>query len=345
MRILITNVGLASRTGSELYIAELATRLRRSGHLPVVYTQILGPLGQALAEQGIAVVTDLQRIEERPDIIHGQHHLETVSACLAFPSTPAIHVCHGWLPWEELPPTLATIMTYVAVGPVTRERIVTHVRLDGRPVETVPVHYDDDGITPRGEIAPQPRRAIIYSNRVTPKSDASRAIAEACAQRGIEVRGVGMGFGAVVQHPMQAFGNCDLVFATGRGALEAIAANCGVVVCDQDGLAGFATRDRLDGIDGVLNLSSRSKRRLTAAEIGAEIDRYDADLVREAGAHIRATRPAARAVARYLEIYEDAITRFRDSPPSHEALLRDASRYLQSLAPMLRGRVDAGTRN
>ncbi len=40
-----------------------------------------------------------------PDIIHGQHHAETMTALLHFASVPAVFFfCHGWRPPEEEPP-------------------------------------------------------------------------------------------------------------------------------------------------------------------------------------------------------------------------------------------------
>ena len=48
MRILLTNTALAYRTGSELYVVELALALRARGHDPVVYSAVLGELAGEL---------------------------------------------------------------------------------------------------------------------------------------------------------------------------------------------------------------------------------------------------------------------------------------------------------
>src|SRR5436309_3196611 len=74
-------------------------------------------------------LTDEERIDAlallagAPDLIHGQHHLETMTALLCFPGTPGIFVCHGWLPWEEAPPRFPRLYRYVAVDAATRERL------------------------------------------------------------------------------------------------------------------------------------------------------------------------------------------------------------------------------
>jgi hypothetical protein len=46
----------------------------------------------------------------------GHRHLETLMAALKFPDVPIVHFCHGWIPWEEMPP--ASIRRYVAVDEV-----------------------------------------------------------------------------------------------------------------------------------------------------------------------------------------------------------------------------------
>ena len=42
MKVLITNFRLAARTGTELYVHDLALRLLERGHTPVVYSPVLG---------------------------------------------------------------------------------------------------------------------------------------------------------------------------------------------------------------------------------------------------------------------------------------------------------------
>lgn len=342
MRILITNSGLHHSSGTETFTFELATRMRTAGHLPVVYSQITGGMAARLAQAGIPVVSDLRRLQAAPDIIHGHHHLETMTACLAFPQVPAVFVCHGWWPWEELPPTFPTIMTYVGVGPVTLERILTHVRLEGRPSNIVPTHFDDERFLPRETISEVPIKALIFSNRLTAESPVGKAIIEACKMRKVDVAGLGYYFGRMVDDPSETLRTFDLVFASGRSAVEAMASGCGVIVADAHGVAGFATADRLDGPAGVLNLSSRSSARANPSSIARQIDRYTPDLVQAATAHVWRTRPLSLAVERYLDIYTEAIARFRTGPRvSPERLLAEASAYIQTLAPILKGQISA----
>ena len=58
MKVLITNFRLAARTGTELYVRDLAA------------------------------------VASTPDVIHGQQKRETMVAMLHFPEAPAVYFCH-----------------------------------------------------------------------------------------------------------------------------------------------------------------------------------------------------------------------------------------------------------
>src|SRR5436853_4955604 len=85
LRVLLTNRVLAHRTGTELYVRDVALGLLRRGHLPVVYSPRLGEVAADLRAQTVPVVDDPAKVSEAPDIIHGHHGLETLTALLAVP--------------------------------------------------------------------------------------------------------------------------------------------------------------------------------------------------------------------------------------------------------------------
>ena len=100
-RVLITNNTLDACHGTELYVLDLARALLRRGHLPLTYSTRLGTVADLLRRATVPVVDDLDRLAHPPDIIHGHHHLDTMTALCHFPGVPAVYVCHGWLPWQE----------------------------------------------------------------------------------------------------------------------------------------------------------------------------------------------------------------------------------------------------
>src|SRR5262249_58647483 len=92
LRVLITNTTLATRTGTETYVRDLAAALLRKGHRPAIYSPRHGDIAREIRELGVPVVDDLVALSDVPDVIHGHHHPETMAALLRFPRVPAIFV-------------------------------------------------------------------------------------------------------------------------------------------------------------------------------------------------------------------------------------------------------------
>lgn len=124
LRVLITNHMMSRRTGTELFARELALDLLRRGHTPVVYTNELGEVASSLRAATVPVTDDLNTLASPPDIIHGQHHVETMTALLHFREAPVLFYCHGWLPWEERPPRHPRIYRHVAADDTCRDRLL-----------------------------------------------------------------------------------------------------------------------------------------------------------------------------------------------------------------------------
>ena len=116
IRVLLTNNTLAARAGPAVYVRDLALAFAKTGMSPIAYSPVLGEVAEELRQHTIPVIDDLDRMEAAPDIIHGHHHHETMTAALRYPNTPAIYACHGWFPWQEAPPVFPTILHYVAVS-------------------------------------------------------------------------------------------------------------------------------------------------------------------------------------------------------------------------------------
>ena len=90
LKILITSFMCAGRSGLEVYVRNLALELQKRGHVPIIYSPILGELAQKLRLKTIPVVDNLNAIGVFPDLIHGHHQMETMAALLHFPGVPAI---------------------------------------------------------------------------------------------------------------------------------------------------------------------------------------------------------------------------------------------------------------
>ncbi len=102
--VLITNAFIKDWSGSELYVRDVAIELIKRGLKPIVYSPRIGELAEVLRRKSIPVVNDLNSISVKPDLIHGQHHLETMTALSRFPETPAVFfVTDGCLGKKHLP--------------------------------------------------------------------------------------------------------------------------------------------------------------------------------------------------------------------------------------------------
>ena len=74
LKVLITNITMAGRTGTEINVRDLVQELFRRGHAPVVYSPHLGEITHDIRAATIPVIENISLISETPDIIHEHHH-------------------------------------------------------------------------------------------------------------------------------------------------------------------------------------------------------------------------------------------------------------------------------
>ena len=347
MRILFTNTTLAHRTGSELYVLEVARTLRERGHSPVAWSPVLGELAAEFSAAGVPVVDDLAAIPallggRPPELIHGQHHLETMTALLRFPGTPGIFVCHGALPWEEAPPRFPRLHRYVAVDEPTAERLRTAAIPEER-IRTVLNFVDLARFLPRPPLPPRPRRALVLSNNAS-EATFLPAVRAACAAAGgtgltLDVAGIASGRPATELEALLP--GYDLVFAKGRSALEAMAVGCAVVLCDAMGCGPLVTMAELNHLRR-LNFGFRTfTQAVEPAILGRQISRYDPEDAARVSAHLRAEAGLDAAVDRLFEIYGEALVAHAVYPaaaPTEEEEACAAAAYLTWLNPYAKER-------
>jgi len=222
LRILITNATLASLTGTETYVRDLALGLLRKGHTPIVYAPELGELAWELRNATIPVIDNLGSLGVTPDVIHGNHNTELMTALLQFQGVPAVFFCHSWTDWISSPPSHPRILAYVAVDDTCRDRLVCEHGIPEERLRVMLHAADLERFKPRTPLPLRPLRALVFSNNANKWTHLS-AVREACAQAGIELDVVGSAVNASSSSPESLLGNYDLVFAKARCALEALA--------------------------------------------------------------------------------------------------------------------------
>lgn len=337
MRVLITNNTLAERAGSEMYVRDLALALLRRGHDPIACSTLLGDVANELRKATVPVVDDLSQVAAAPDVIHGQHHVDAMIAMLHFPQTPAIYTCHGWMPWEELPPKFPTLRHYIAVDDLCAERLQSENGIAPEYIHILRNFVDLRRFHLRAELPEKPARALVFSNSAH-ENGYLGTIRRALAERGIAVDAIGAAMQRNTADPEKWLGDYDLVFAKGRSAMEAMACGAAVITCDAVGMAGmvtpknFATWRRLNF--GVRTLNGP----ITAETILREVDRYDAKHARQVAVRLRAEADMEPVIDEIVKVYERAIDDHHSSKIRPPQEFVAASGYLRQIAGTIKTR-------
>ena len=164
LRVLITNNTLAGRAGTELYVRDTALELLKRGHSPIAYSTMLGEVARELEKANVPVVDDLSKLAVVPDLIHGQQHMELMTALLHFSQVPAIQFVHNSRSWHEKPVHFPRILRYVAVDYVCRDLLLEHAVPETR-IRVVLNFVDLARFRSRRKpLAAAPQRALLFSN-------------------------------------------------------------------------------------------------------------------------------------------------------------------------------------
>jgi hypothetical protein len=338
MRILLTNNTLHWRSGTELYIYDVAVELLRRGHEPVAFSTVLGDVAEMLRAATVPVVDDLSRLAATPDIIHGQHHFDTLIAALTFPAAPVLNFCHGWLPWEEQPLIFPNVVDYVAVDHVCRDRLIFEHGIPSERIHVLLNFVDTNRFRPRPPLPAAPKRALAFGNLF--KNDGSVAIlGTACREAGIELDVAGIGTGRPLSNPETEIGQYDLVFAKARAALEAMAVGTAVILCGPRGLGPMVTPEEWDHLR-TLNFGVRTLTLpMDVASVLSQVRQYNPAGVVAISERVRSEATLSGAVDELIHIYEDVVRRFPQcgfDPPAGQLA---AAQYLRSHALTLKGRA------
>jgi hypothetical protein len=333
LTILITNLKLTSRSGTELYVRDLGLELLRRGHRPIVYAPVAG--GSILTELEKATIPVVQRLEQvgvAPDLIHGHHAHQLMAALLHFDRAPGIFFCHDYTAWHDEPPVFPRILRYVPIDHTCLDRIVCQSGIPEARVKVIPNFVDLERLRPRAPLPALPRRALVLS-ALANELRCFEPIAQACREREITVDAMGADQGGAPEHPEEVLAAYDLVFARGRAALEAIAIGAAVVLCDRQGVGPLVTTDRLEELRAG-NFGRRLLQRpLTRDTVAEQIDRYDAEDAGEVSRMLRARSGLVHGVDDLVQLYHDVIREHRPTGlPDREAERRAVAEYMERIA-------------
>jgi len=340
LRVLIATYDLSLRGGTQMYVRDLAAGLLSRGHTPIVYSPQLGGVAQEIRDRTITVTDDLNSLTAAPDLIHGNHSLETVTALLQFPRVPVIQTVHGSFGFLSAAPKLSRILRYIPVDFRCYERIVLDQSIPEAKLRVIFNGIDLEKFKPRGDLPPRARKALVFSN-YTEYGNHVRMIRKACRRHGLSLDVVGAEAG-VSARPEEILPRYEIVFAKARCALEALAVGNAVVLCDFAGLGQMVTSADISELRrqnfGVRTLRNKLSPDLIANEI-AKYDALDAKSVSET---IRAISDVNNMVDELVQQYREVIMEFDASPPFDlELERREVAAYLQWLSKEIQNSISA----
>jgi hypothetical protein len=329
--VLITNIALVGRSGTEVVTYDLACALQRLGHRVTVYSPHCGSMAEALRDAGIAVAARIEALDQAPDIIHGQHNTPTLTALARFPDVPALFVCHDSTAWHDAPPLLARIRRYGAVDEVCEARLLAQGIAPARIVRLANA-VDLARFRPRAALPERPQRALV----LTKNSGHLDAVRAACAEAGLALDALGPGAGRVVADLEAVLPGYDLVFATARMAIESLAVGTAVIVCDERGFAGMVTADNVERWRRANFGKALLTDAVTRERLRTHIARYDARDAAAAAAFVRRDADLADSVRRVVALYDAVIAEHRADPAPAPDESRALAALLEALLPSYR---------
>jgi Glycosyltransferase Family 4 len=345
MRVLIAGHSLSENGGVQIYERDLASWLLARGHSPIVYGTELGDVARELVRRTIPVTDDLRSVAAPIDVIHGDSPLETMTALLHFPETPALFVCHGWGSLTAITPHFPRIVRYVAVDDTCADRLVSREAIPPEKVSVILNAVDMDTFRQRAPLPAKPRRAVVFGNAAHELTFLP-VIRDACRRASIDVDVVGAFANTAALHPEAILGDYDIAFAKAKCAMEAMACGLAVILCDSAGIGGMVRSTDVDRLRR-LNFGVRTLRApLRAETIEAELARYDPADARQVSDRLRETAPSDVLHESLLAMYESVIAEHARSGVKSDWLAesRAASAFLHDLARKDRQRErEAGT--
>lgn len=306
MNILITNIWLHSHAGTEVYVRDLSCALHNKGFHVEVYSPLLGPVADEIKEAGIHCVDDPQELIATPDIIHAHHFIPTMEAIERFPEAPVIYFLHDRTHLIDSPPKYVRIVKYIAVDHNCLDRLIIDNGIEKEKTDVLFNWVDTERFKLRKGFSNKPIKALVFSNYAS-NNNYFKVIQEACAKKGIELDGIGNGFGNSINNPEQVLPKYDIVFAKAKAAMEAMASGAAVILCDFRGLGEMVSLDNFDYFRKFNFGMKTLTRSIDVNLIIDEIEKYNPEEIKKTALKIRNEASFDGFIKKIILLYQTTI--------------------------------------
>ena len=330
MRVLLTQREMINRSGSELFTIEVAKELSERGHEVAIFCPRFGDLAGLVYSSGVRVKSRLIDLPWRPDVIHGQHHLQAMAAMAFYDDVPGVYFCHGINPWVERVPLHPRFLSYLITCPWMALRIEAEFGVDRQQIAIVPNFVNLRRFSRVRTPPPYPQRAVLFGGQGFSKAQL-RELKSACKSVGLSFDALGRAYGNSVSRPEIALLDYDLVFAIGKCALEALACGCAVIPVLPGQAGNLIDPTNLEKWS-FSNFSPRyftSASQVNASWLKEELMRYSPGAIVELSAKVRRENDLSRAVDTLESHYQAAVERFSQDPSSRKS---EFAAYLETIA-------------
>lgn len=316
LRVLVTNITLTGRTGTEVVVRDLAWALKDLGVDVSVYTPAPGVMADEIRARGVPVTDNLATLEP-PDVVHGHHHVEAVEALLHFPRARGVFVGHDATAWHDRPPQMLRLLRYVAVDRRVGERLLRYPFVQQRGLTLIPNAVDTARHRLRGPLPSRPARALVFSNYLAEGADLEMLRA-ACARLDIALDTAGSRMQTQAAAPETVLPQYDIVFGKARCAVEAAATGCFVVLY-HNGMLG----PELNGENIAECLSwnlgqGLLTEPLTPKALETRLKSYSARTAEAVSAAVRKTNALDAVARRWLSLYQGMMAEPLPQPSADE---------------------------
>ncbi len=335
MKVLITNNGLETRGGTESFVRCLARGLESLGHSVMAYGSDPRESERMLENDVMPVATDLENLPFQPDIIHAQHHLDTMTALMALPGVPAVYHSHGAV-WRGCVVKHPRVYRYLAMSRTYAQRMIVESNIAPDDVEILLNGVDLTRFAKVRQLPAQPTRALLFNSRHDADSETVAAIREAASRRKLELDLIGHSFKRLTDNPEKVLPTYDIVFASGVSAIEAAVSGCAVVVLGRTSCGEMVQPENFKRYREANFSIATNSPPPSVEKILAEIESYSPARCAKVTEQLREEADFRKIVARLVEIYSQVIEKNRTQTLDLKAESIAASQYLRRIVPLIK---------